>query len=80
MRVFEKEMHAVGLGRSHGARHHYAQQRYEELTGRKAPALGGKSRKALTPEERTSDDEIRLKISQELGHERIQIVAVYIGS
>ncbi len=79
MRVFEKEMHAVGLGRTHGARHHYAQQRYYELTGRIAPALGGKSRKELTADERKSDDEMRLKISQELGHERIQIVAVYVG-
>ena len=32
-RVFEKQMHAVGLGKSHGARHHYAQNRYRELTG-----------------------------------------------
>ena len=44
------------------------------------PALGGQSRRDMTKEEREKDDEIRLEISRELGHERIQIVAVYIGS
>ncbi len=79
MRVFEKEMKAVGLGRTHGARHFYAQERYKELTGRLAPALGGISRRDLSKEDRAIDDDVRLQISQELGHERMQIVAVYIG-
>ena len=80
MRVYEKAMGKVGLGRTHGARHMYAQQRYQDLTGRLPPALGGQSRRDMTKEEREKDDEIRLEISRELGHERIQIVAVYIGS
>lgn len=80
VRIFEKEMSKVELGRTHGARHLYAQDRFQELSGQLAPAKGGPSRKGMTKEERQKDDEIRLKISRELGHERIEIVAVYIGS
>ncbi len=80
MRIFEKEMGAVGLGRTHGARHFYAQQRFKELTGRLAPVLGGESRRELSQEDRAIDNEARLQISQELGHERMQIVAVYLGT
>ena len=54
----------------HGLRHAYAQNRYEELTGWKAPAAGGPDSKSLTPEQRELDREARLTISRELGHER----------
>lgn len=80
MRVFEKEMREVRLGKTHGARHLYAQQRYKELTGRDAPCLGGMSRRELSKAEKDKDDEARLTISKELGHERIQIISVYVGS
>jgi len=80
MRIFEKEMHRVGLGRTHGARHLYAITRYKELTGRDAPVAGGLNRKDLSLRQRAEDEHARLTISRELGHERIQIVAVYIGS
>ncbi len=80
MNCYAKAMHKIGLGKTHGARHLYAQQRYHELSGRLPPALGGQSRKDMSSEEREKDDQIRLRISRELGHERIQIVAVYIGS
>jgi hypothetical protein len=62
-----------------GLRHAYAQQRYVELTGWKAPAAGGPLSKTLTPEQRDQDREVRLIISKELGHEREQITAVYLG-
>jgi len=80
VRVFEKEMHRVGLGKTHGARHLYAMTRYQELTGRVAPVLGGATRQSLSAEERIIDDQARLEISRELGHERRQIIAIYIGS
>ena len=80
LRCYEKAMHKIGFGRTHGARHLYAQTRYKELTGRDAPAAGGPARKSLSLDERAKDDEARLTISRELGHERIQIVAVYVGS
>ena len=80
MEAYKKAMGQVGLGRTHGARHMYAQQRYEEMTGRLPPALGGKSRHDMTRDERARDDQVRLAISREMGHERMQIVAVYIGT
>ena len=63
----------------HGLRHAYAQNRYEELTGWKCPATGGSNRQSLAPEQRELDHEARLTISQELGHEREQVTAAYLG-
>ena len=63
----------------HGLRHHYAQARYVELTGWKAPAAGGPTSKQLNPDQKWIDREARLTISRELGHEREQITAVYLG-
>jgi hypothetical protein len=64
----------------HGLRHAYAQNRYEELTGWRSPAAGGPTVKTLTPEQKRIDQQARLTISLELGHERPQIVAVYCGT
>ena len=63
----------------HGLRHAYAQNRYEELTGWQAPAAGGPNAKTLTAEQREADRQARLTISRELGHEREQITAAYLG-
>jgi len=63
----------------YGLRHPYAQQRYEELTGWKSPAAGGPISKALTAEQGEKDHQVRLVISRELGHEREQVTAVYLG-
>lgn len=77
---FKSQCANAKIDNVHGYRHHYAQQRYKELTGREAPVNGGLSRKAMTKEERLNDNAIRLQISQELGHSRLEIVATYIGS
>jgi len=79
LRRYEGQVAAAGLSKLHGLRHAYAQQRYLELTGRPAPAAGGKVSAALTAEEKQADLLVRLQISQELGHEREQITAVYLG-
>jgi hypothetical protein len=79
LRIYEGQTLRAGLSQLHGLRHAYAQQRYEELTGWKAPAAGGPLSKTLTPEQRDQDREVRLIISKELGHEREQITAVYLG-
>lgn len=63
----------------HGLRHHYAQARYLALTGWKAPAAGGPVARELTPSQRLLDVAARQTISQELGHERPQVTAVYLG-
>ena len=79
MRVYEGNTLRAGLSRMHGLRHAYAQNRYEELTGWKCPAAGGLVSKALTQEQREADCQARLIVSQELGHEREQITAAYLG-
>ena len=79
LRVYEGNTLRAGLSQLHGLRHAYAQERYEELTGWKCPATGGPDRKPLTPEQWTLDREVRLTISQELGHEREQVTAAYLG-
>ena len=79
LRRFEHQCAAAGVHRIHGHRHQYAQTRYRELTGWAAPAAGGLRSKDLTPSQREADREARLTISQELGHEREQITAVYLG-
>lgn len=80
LRVFERETASVGIGHTHGLRHAYAQRRYEELTGRKPPVLGGRSRRTMRREERRKDEEIRRQISEELGHSRISITSIYLGT
>jgi site-specific recombinase XerC len=75
---FERVTHALGVGQTHGLRHGYAQTRYLELMGFPCPAVGGS--RSLTSEEIAKDKEIRMLISEELGHSRINITSVYLGS
>ena len=79
VKLYERQTAAAGLHKLHGLRHAYAQARYEELTGRAAPAAGGKRSAELTREEKDLDREARMTISRELGHSREQISAVYLG-
>ncbi len=77
--TYDGQCKAAGLSRMHGLRHRYAQSRYEVLTGFKCPAVGGPVAQALTPVQRTLDFFARQTISHELGHERAQVTAVYLG-
>ena len=79
-KVYERQTDTAGLSRMHGLRHAYAQTRYEALTGWKAPAAGGPGRRSLSPAKRRIDKAARVTIARELGHGRISVVAVYIGS
>ncbi|MDE2402467.1 MAG: integrase domain-containing protein [Burkholderiales bacterium] len=76
---FKAQTAFAGIDRVHGFRHAYAQARYAELTGWKAPTAGGPTSKQLSPEQKAIDRQARLTISHELGHEREQITAVYLG-
>ncbi len=80
LRIYERHTANAGLSKMHGLRHAYAQQRYQELTGWPAPAAGGPTVKALTPSQKLIDRKARLTISGELGHERIQVVGIYLGN
>ncbi len=79
MRIYEKQTAKAGLSQLHGLRHAYAQTRYQELTGWQAPASRGPTSKQLTSEQKEKDLAARLIISKELGHEREQITAAYLG-
>ena len=76
---YERACIKMGLDRAHGLRHAYAHQRYLELTGNSAPAAGGPSTKGLNGADKQRDYEARMIISEELGHSREEVTAVYLG-
>ena len=80
LKVYEGQTRDAGLYRMHGLRHAYAQVRYEELTGWKAPAAGGPRQRTLTGARRRMDTAARRTIAEELGHSRRGIVSVYCGA
>lgn len=76
---FYSVLRACGIDRktsgvtAHGLRHSYACHIYKELTGEKAPIMGGgKVDKDL-------DHSVRLDISRRLGHGRISVTNAYLG-
>jgi len=79
LKRFENQCAKAGIHRVHGHRHAYAQRRYQDLTGRTCPAAGGLHKKELSPEQKAADQEARLTISRELGHEREAITTIYLG-
>ncbi len=79
LKRYEDQCAKAGIHHAHGHRHHYAQERYQTLTGRAAPAAGGLRSKELSPSEKEIDREARLTISRELGHEREAVTAIYCG-
>ena len=59
---------------AHGLRHGYAGDRYEAIAGVPAPVRGG------TPPDRETDRRSRLRVAEELGHGRPQILGAYVGA
>jgi len=80
LKVYESQTRGAGLYRMHGLRHAYALGRYEEITGWKAPAAGGPSRRTLTGARRRIDTAARRTIAEELGHSRLGVAGVYLGA
>ena len=76
---FKAQTAKAGIDPVHGLRHQYAQRRYQQLTGGNAPAAGGPTSKQLSVDQKALDRQARLVVSRELGHEREQITAVYLG-
>jgi integrase len=76
---YERQVRDAGIKNPHGLRHAYAQRRYEELTGWRAPLAGGPSRSALSDDELALDRQARAVISRELGHDRTSITRTYLG-
>lgn len=79
LRLYERQTANAGLSKMHGLRHAYAQRRYLELTGWACPHAGGPSILELTRTQRVLDQQARLEISLEIGHNRTQITRVYCG-
>lgn len=79
LRKYEGECKRLGLMKMHGLRHAYAQNRYRELTGWRAPSDNGPARKELSLIQKGKDFAARMTISHELGHGRESITAVYLG-
>jgi integrase len=69
----------VGLNKLHGLRHAYAQRRFLALAGFPCPACGGPSHRALTAEQREADEDARMLLTEEMGHQRVSITAAYLG-
>lgn len=75
LRLVREMLQEYGIQRLHDLRAAYACQRYEELTGHRAPVFDGRRC------DREEDMTARKIISRELGHgvKRIDVVAAYIG-
>ncbi|MCD6047744.1 MAG: hypothetical protein K0S08_1391 [Gammaproteobacteria bacterium] len=73
------QLQKIGLKDAHGLRHAYAQKCYKELTGWEAPINGGPTYKELTKEQKIIDYQIRLVLSERLGHSRAAILKNYCG-
>lgn len=76
---FEHAALAAGITNMHKHRHWFAGWRYRTLAGVMSPAEGGPTHDQVTPEERARLDAVRLQVSQELGHNRIDVTDAYLG-
>lgn len=79
LKSYEYYTTSLGITKNHGLRHAYAQERYKELTGWDCPKCGGKRSRKISESEKQQDLNARLIISRELGHNREEITAVYLG-
>jgi site-specific recombinase XerC len=77
---YQRQLRNTGMKKLHGLRHAYAQQRYEEMTGWRAPVAGGPASKSLNEDQRALDLKARAVISRELGHNRVRVSAAYLGT
>jgi hypothetical protein len=70
-----KVLHEFGVKGYHELRAAWACERYEEISGATAPVV-----QAGTSLGQENDDSFRLILARELGHDRIDVVAAYIGA
>ena len=69
-----KVLHECGIKGYHELRAAWACERYKEISGATAPIL-----QTGTSPGQQNDDQFRLSLACELGHDRIDVVAAYIG-
>jgi integrase len=75
VRPARETLHEQELKGFHELRAAYACERYEQLTGQTAPINGGHCYRI----DRSLDQRARQQISQELGHNRSDVVSAYVG-
>jgi hypothetical protein len=68
-------LHEFGIKGYHELRAAWSCERYEELSGEAAPVL-----QAGTSSGQENDAPFRLALARELGHDRVDVVAAYIGA
>ena len=78
-KAFEHATLEAGIRNVHKHRHWYATWRYRTLAGVKAPAEGGPTHDTVGVADRARLDAVRLQVSQELGHNRIDVTDAYLG-
>ena len=78
-RQMERAILKAGITNVHKHRHWYACWRYRTLAGVRAPAEGGPLHDDLDTADRARLDAIRLEISGELGHSRLDVTDAYLG-
>jgi hypothetical protein len=79
LKNYENKTLKAGVRNAHGFRHKFAQWRYKTLTGWDCPAAGGPTADRMTPEQIRRDRSVRLRISHELGHGRLDVTDTYLG-
>jgi hypothetical protein len=70
-----KVLHEFGIKGYHELRAAWACERYEEISGAAAPVLQQGASLG-----QGNDDQFRLTLARELGHDRVDVVAAYIGA
>lgn len=70
----------AGLRNNHSLRHWYACWRYTKLAGQLPPALGGRTCDHLDRAGQRRDFAVRLQVSRELGHNRVDVTTTYLGA
>lgn len=73
LRSIRETLQQHGISRLHDLRSSFACERYEALSGHKAPCMGGSAPRA-------ADRTARLQIARELGHNRTDITNSYLGA
>jgi integrase len=78
-KAYDNAVLRAGLRNNHGLRHWYACWRYHKMMGSLPPALGGCTCDGLEVPERRREYFVRLQVSRELGHNRVDVTATYLG-
>lgn len=86
-----KQLEGTVMAGFHGERHHYANSRYEQITGVKSPVEAGMKHGSAhinyiaekinitTEKAKSLDQNARSRIAEELGHSRMSITNSYLG-